>query len=52
MQGGEKIADKRVLFVMAVETEYGPQLKARFDPLMTGVGPVEAALNTGLALQR
>ena len=52
MPGGEKIADKRVLFVMAVEAEYGPQLKARFDPLMTGVGPVEAALNTGLALQR
>jgi len=52
MPGGGKIADKRVLFVMAVEAEYGPQLKARFDPLMTGVGPVEAALNTGLALQR
>ncbi|MCB4862801.1 5'-methylthioadenosine/S-adenosylhomocysteine nucleosidase [Sphingobium sp. PNB] len=46
------IADKRVLFVMAVEDEYGPHLRARFDPLMTGVGPVEAALNTGLALQR
>ena len=52
MPRGEKIADKRVLFVMAVDAEYGPQLRARFDPLMTGVGPVEAALNTGLALQR
>ena len=46
------MADKRVLFVMAVEDEYGPHLKARFDPLMIGVGPVEAALSTGLALQR
>lgn len=52
MPRGEMIADKRVLFVMAVEDEYGPHLRARFDPLMTGVGPVEAALNTGLALQR
>src|SRR3546814_2907430 len=52
MPRGEMIADKRVLFVMAVEAEYGPHLRARFDPLMIGVGPVEAALNTGLALQR
>lgn len=52
MPRGKMIADKRVLFVMAVEDEYGPHLRARFDPLMTGVGPVEAALNTGLALQR
>lgn len=48
---GDMIANRRVLFVMAVEDEYGPHLKARFDPLMIGVGPVEAALNTGLALQ-
>ena len=33
-----------VLYVMAVEAEYGPELRARFDPLMTGVGPVEAAI--------
>lgn len=52
MPSGEMIANKRVLFVMAVEDEYGPHLKARFDPLMIGVGPVEAALSTGLALQR
>lgn len=35
---------------MAVGAEYGPHLKARFSPLMTGVGPVEAALVTGIAL--
>ncbi len=52
MPRGEMIANKRLLFVMAVEDEYGPHLKARVDPLMIGVGPVDAALNTGLALQQ
>ncbi|WP_242125442.1 5'-methylthioadenosine/S-adenosylhomocysteine nucleosidase [Sphingobium sp. Sx8-8] len=51
MPDGEMIANRRVLFVMAVEAEYGPHLRARFNPLMTGVGPVEAALATGIALQ-
>lgn len=37
------IAGKSVLFVMAVDAEYGPHLKTRIVPLMTGVGPVEAA---------
>lgn len=37
--------DRRILFVMAAEAEYGPHLRARFTPLMTGVGPVEAALH-------
>ena len=36
-----------VLFVMAAEAEYGPALKQRIRPLMTGVGPIEAALGTG-----
>jgi adenosylhomocysteine nucleosidase len=36
---------KRLLFVMAAEAEYGPHLRARFTPLMTGVGPVEAAVS-------
>jgi len=35
----------RILFVMAAVSEYGPHLQARFSPLMTGVGPVEAALH-------
>lgn len=47
----ESIGGQRVLFVMAVEAEYGPHLRARFSPLLTGVGPVEAALATGIALQ-
>lgn len=46
----ETIAGQRLLFVMAVEAEYGPHLRTRFTPLMTGVGPVEAALATGIAL--
>ncbi|MGE6742193.1 5'-methylthioadenosine/S-adenosylhomocysteine nucleosidase [Allorhizobium pseudoryzae] len=41
----KSVADKRLLFVMAVDAEYGPHLKARFSPLMTGVGPVEAAIS-------
>lgn len=40
----KKIAGKSVLFVMAVDAEYGPHLKSRITPLMTGVGPVEAAV--------
>lgn len=33
-----------VLFAMAAEAEYGPHLKQHFAPFMTGVGPVEAAV--------
>ncbi|MEE2795147.1 MAG: 5'-methylthioadenosine/S-adenosylhomocysteine nucleosidase, partial [Pseudomonadota bacterium] len=40
MVEGETIAGRRVLFVMAVDAEYGPHLRARFTPLLTGVGPV------------
>ncbi|TQM93885.1 5'-methylthioadenosine/S-adenosylhomocysteine nucleosidase [Roseinatronobacter monicus] len=36
----------RVLFLMAAEAEYGPELRARFTPVMTGVGPVEGAVAT------
>ncbi len=43
---------KRALFVMAAEPEYGPHLRARFVPLITGIGPVEAALHVGIALAR
>jgi len=39
-----------VLFVMAAEAEYGPHLRQRFTPLMTGVGPVEAAVELTAAL--
>ena len=44
--------DSRLLFVMAAEAEYGPNLRARFRPLMTGVGPVEAGIATASALAR
>jgi len=35
-----------VLFVMATSQEYGAELRRRIDPLITGVGPVEAAAVT------
>ncbi|MBO6718936.1 MAG: 5'-methylthioadenosine/S-adenosylhomocysteine nucleosidase [Rhizobiaceae bacterium] len=46
----ETIAGKRLLFVMAADAEYGPHLKRLFTPLMTGVGPVEAAVNLSAVL--
>ncbi|MGV1784080.1 MULTISPECIES: 5'-methylthioadenosine/S-adenosylhomocysteine nucleosidase [Agrobacterium] len=39
------VADKSILFVMAASAEYGSHLQARIAPLMTGVGPVEAAIS-------
>ncbi|MGE6783340.1 5'-methylthioadenosine/S-adenosylhomocysteine nucleosidase [Ensifer adhaerens] len=42
--GIKDVAGRRVLYVMAVDAEYGPHLKQRIKPLMTGVGPVEAAV--------
>ncbi|MEN3929853.1 5'-methylthioadenosine/S-adenosylhomocysteine nucleosidase [Microvirga sp. W0021] len=39
-----------ILYVMAAEAEYGPHLKALIKPLMTGVGPVEAAIALTKAL--
>lgn len=41
---------RRILFIMAVEAEYGPELARRFKPLFTGVGPVEAAVSVSSAL--
>lgn len=35
---------------MAAEPEYGPSLRARIRPLITGVGPVEAAAGVAHAL--
>lgn len=40
------------LFVMAAEAEYGPHLRARIRPLMTGIGPVEAAVQLTMALTK
>ncbi len=39
-----------IVYVMAVDAEYGPHLKKRFKPLFTGVGPVEAAISLTFAL--
>jgi adenosylhomocysteine nucleosidase len=50
MASATPIEDKSVLFVMAVEAEYGPHLKNLFTPLMTGVGPVEAGVRLGAEL--
>lgn len=40
----KRVSGKSILFVMAAEAEYGPFLQSRFEPLITGVGPVEAAV--------
>lgn len=40
------------LCVMAAEVEYGPALRARIKPLITGFGPVEAAVATTAVLAR
>lgn len=41
----ERYGGVDVLPVMAASVEYGAHLRARIDPLMTGVGPVEAAIS-------
>ena len=46
------VAGKRILYVMAVDAEYGVHLRAHIDPLMTGVGPVEAAVVLAATLAR
>lgn len=45
-----RIGGRRVLFIMATDHEYGPCLAERFVPLITGVGPIEAAIGTTQAL--
>lgn len=45
-----QIGGLSVLFVMATEQEYGPHLKARITPVITGIGPVAAAVGTAAAL--
>lgn len=46
----DRLAGHDVLFVMAADAEYGPCLRDRISPLMTGVGPVEAAIVMTAAL--
>ncbi|ATJ81533.1 5'-methylthioadenosine/S-adenosylhomocysteine nucleosidase [Halomonas beimenensis] len=45
-----ELSGRSVLFVMAADAEYGPHLRERFRPFMTGVGPVEAAVELTAAL--
>ncbi len=40
-----------ILYLMAAPAEYGPHLQRLIKPVMIGVGPVEAAINTMRALQ-
>ncbi|KAB2677952.1 5'-methylthioadenosine/S-adenosylhomocysteine nucleosidase [Brucella tritici] len=44
------VAGKRLLYVMAVDAEYGRHLAKLFTPVMIGVGPVEAAANLAYPL--
>ncbi|RAH37721.1 5'-methylthioadenosine/S-adenosylhomocysteine nucleosidase [Halomonas sp. SL1] len=44
------LGGRSVLFVMAADAEYGPHLRERFVAFMTGVGPVEAAVELTAAL--
>lgn len=46
------LAGTPTLFVMAADAEYGPALQTRITPLMTGIGPIEAALAMGVTLTR
>ena len=48
----KQVAGKSLLYVMAAEPEYGPHLQERFSPLMTGIGPVEAAVELSRTLER
>ena len=45
-----EVGNRRFLFIMAVEAEYGPELRRPNEPLFTGVGPVEAAVVASAAL--
>lgn len=48
----KSVAGKSILYVMAAEPEYGEHLRDRITPLMTGIGPVEAAVQLSIALGR
>lgn len=48
----ELLAGRSILFAMAAEAEYGPHLRSLIAPLMTGVGPVEAAVVLSSALAK
>lgn len=39
-----------ILYVMASRLEYGPYLQAKIEPLMIGIGPIEASVNLSTEL--
>ena len=46
------LSTPRVLYVMASQQEYGPCLQKKIEPLITGVGVVEAATTLAKHLQQ
>lgn len=46
----KEVFGRKILYAMAADAEFGPHLRARFDPLITGVGPVEAAVSVAAEL--
>ncbi|MDR6755091.1 adenosylhomocysteine nucleosidase [Mycoplana sp. BE70] len=46
----KNVAGRKLLYVMAVASEYGEHLQSRISPLLTGIGPVEAAVQVTRAL--
>ena len=48
----DRHGDVTVLHVMAAPAEYGAHLQARIKPLITGIGPVEAAISLTAVLAR
>lgn len=44
------MTNQPILYVMAAQPEFGPALRARITPLMTGIGPIEAAVQLTAAL--
>ena len=46
----QRLAGRNILFILATEAEYGAHLARLFVPVITGVGPIEAAIGTSRAL--
>ncbi|MCU1250444.1 MAG: 5-methylthioadenosine/S-adenosylhomocysteine nucleosidase [Edaphobacter sp.] len=42
----------RIVYIMATQNEYGPKLQSIIKPLITGVGPIEAAISTSIFLSK
>lgn len=46
----KRVGGKSILYVMAADPEYGDYLRARVNPLICGIGPVESAVAVTKAL--